>query len=195
MRRRKNRWLSLLTLVCIIAAYCITAEAALLDVGTTVVPSPPGHGYPAWYRDNNRVPLEPCLSRTVLPSGPACLLLADPGFNPALPVVFPTNFPEEMFYFAADTTLNMGPGGTNQVIYVAALEGAFGGGPVAPGDQVVFARIRIRADVPVAGTYRFIHPYGVETLVADAPGIRAINLTRDIGLGTFTGALGGNIGP
>jgi hypothetical protein len=51
--------------------------------------------------------------------------------------------------------------------------------------------------VPQAGTYTITHPYGVETVNVTTPGRRAINITRDIGIGR-TGqlcALNGNIGP
>ncbi|MCY1396367.1 hypothetical protein D9M71_113370 [compost metagenome] len=68
-----------------------------------------------------------------------------------------------------------------------------------------FARVRIRVDVPVAGVYTVTHPYGVEVFnvtpeeFADTGGDRAINMTRDIGIGTprvdYTGALKGDIGP
>jgi hypothetical protein len=68
------------------------------------------------------------------------------------------------------------------------------------GDQQSFARIRIRASIPQAGTYTITHPYGVETVTvtANQVGRRAINITRDIGIGApgnFSGALNGNIGP
>jgi hypothetical protein len=197
MRQRFSRWFSLLAVFFMLAAYCTTAQAVLLDVGPADVPSPPGHGFPFWYRDTNRLPLEPCLSPAVLPSGPACVLLADPGFNPVNPVAFPTNFPEETFYFVADAILNVGAGGAQKVKYRAALEGAFATGLVVPGDQITFARVRIFADLPVAGTYKFTHPYGVETITAAAAGTRAIAFTRDVGVGVpgFAGAVAGDLGP
>src|SRR5690606_38048349 len=67
-----------------------------------------------------------------------------------------------------------------------------------------FARIRIRATIPTPGTYTITHPYGVEvfnvsaTDIADRGGRRAINMTRDLGIGgpvDFTGALNGDVGP
>ncbi|RJT91790.1 hypothetical protein D6T65_18450, partial [Arthrobacter frigidicola] len=60
------------------------------------------------------------------------------------------------------------------------------------------ARVRIRVDVPTAGTYVVTHPYGVEVFDVPAAGRRAINMTRDIGIagaGDFTGALKGDVGP
>ena len=193
MKKRFTSWLSFLTVCFMLALYCSTAQAVLLDVGPTNLPSPPGNGIPAWYRDTNRLPLGPCLSQATFPGGlAACILLPDPGFNPALPLVFPTNFPSESFYFLADAALTSRVG---NIVYRAALEAAFPTGVVAPYNPITFSRIRIMADLPVAGTYKFTHPYGVETVVAAAPGARAIVFVRDIGVGAFTGAVAGDLGP
>src|SRR5690349_19269548 len=108
---RQSKWFSLLAVFFIMVVCAPAAQAVLLDVGPTNLPSPPGNGFPFWYRDTNRLALEPCLSKAALPSGPACVLLADPGFNPALPIVFPTNYPIETFYFVSDAILNVGAGG------------------------------------------------------------------------------------
>ena len=88
------------------------------------------------------------------------------------------------------------------VIYVSNLEAAFANGDPAPGDQIAFARIRIRITLPgtaPGGNYTVTHPYGVEVFsVAEGGGIKVINATRDIGIGAagdFTGALAGDIGP
>jgi Bacterial Ig domain len=201
MRQRLTGWFSLLAVFFMLAVYCTTAQAALLDVGP-VVPevigsSPPtlGHGFPAWYRDTTRMPLEPCLSPALLPSGPACVLLPDPGFIPLNTMIFPTNYPIETFYFVSDAIVN--PAGGGKIKYRASLEGSFATGIVTSGGQITFARIRIFADLPVAGTYKFTHPYGVETITAATAGTRAIAFTRDIGVaaGIFTGAVAGDIGP
>jgi hypothetical protein len=71
----------------------------------------------------------------------------------------------------------------------------------AEGQQVAFSRIRIRADVPVTGTYTVTHPFGTETIVVDDPLDLTINFTSDVGFGipgrngTFNLALNGGIGP
>jgi hypothetical protein len=176
-----------------------TSQAVL----TAVDPGPYTAKYgffPTWYQDNTARVLELCISPTAGPNGPMCTLLpppSGPGFDPNLPVVFPINFPDEVFYFSADTTITDAATGIN-LIYVAALEAAFAAGNVVDGDQVTFARIRIRVDVPVAGSYTITHPYGSKTYNVTTPGKRAINDTIDIGIGApgnFTGALGGAIGP
>jgi hypothetical protein len=162
--------------------------------------------FPVWYQDPFGLTLELCLSpatiaagaRAGMLGGPACTLLANPGiFDPAQPMVFPTNFPDESFYSMGDATIADAATGIN-LTYVANLEGAFGGGVPAANDQITFARIRIRADVPAAGTYTVTHPYGVEIFDVTTPGTKAINMTRDIGIGApgvFTGALAGDVGP
>jgi hypothetical protein len=175
------------------------ANALLKAVGPLNVPSPPASGFPAWYQDLGSLTLEGCLSQTVLPlaagGGPACVLLADAGFAPASPVVFPTNYPQETFYFLSDA---VDPGGVAgfRFRWRAALEAGFATGTVVAGQQITFARIRVTADVPTAGTYTVTHPYGVEVINAPTAGTRAIFFTRDIGVNTFpTGPLAGDIGP
>jgi len=161
-----------------------------------------------WYQDTHGVALELCLSKAVSPDpaaagGLMCVLLPGAAFDPALPIVFPTNFPDESFWFAADGILTTGTGdpgtGTVSLRYVAAVEAAFANGEVIDGQQVSFARVRFFADVPEPGTYTVTHPYGVEVFEVPAVGAgREIQFTRDVGIGApgdFTGALKGDIGP
>lgn len=182
-----------------------SVQAALNAVDTG--PYLPENGdFAAWYQDTHGRALDLCLSKAVssrvagAPGAPAymCSLLPNPGvFDDTQPIVFPTNFPDEAFWFTGDAAIQ-DPGTGINLIYVSALEAAFGSGLPAAGDQISFARIRIRVDVPVAGTYVITHPYGVEVVNVDAPGTRAINMTRDIGIGAagvYTGALGGDVGP
>lgn len=194
-------------------------QAALLDVGP-VVPevlnssNPPQHGFPLWYRDTDRVPLEICLSRATSPTVAGalmCTLLPGPGFDLALPTSFPGNFPDELFWWTGDARVrgadlvngNQSIGFETQLIM--AIEGGFPSGAAVSGDQTSFARIRILMDTVIPGTYRVIHPYGVNTfLITQAAiddndgGARIIFFTTDVGLspgGNFGGALQGQIGP
>lgn len=164
--------------------------------------------FPAWYQDTDGRVLDLCLSKAVssrVPGAPGapsymCTLLPNPGiFDDAQPIVFPSNFPDEAFWFTGDATITAN--GVD-LTYVSGLEAAFGSGVPQANDQVSFARIRIRVSLPAtapAGNYIVTHPYGVETFKLDAGGgIKVINLTRDIGIGAigdFTGALKGDIGP
>ncbi|KJZ63934.1 Ig-like domain-containing protein [Pseudomonas fluorescens] len=162
--------------------------------------------FPMWYQDNNLLSMELCQSRATSSRVPAatppaymCTLLPAPGiFDDTLPMVFPDNWPDEAFWFLAETNIPNNAAGYGMDAYVAGIEAAFAGGNPLDGDQISFARIRMRINVPVAGTYTITHPYGVETVNVTTPGRRAINITRDIGVGAagnFSGALTGAIGP
>lgn len=164
--------------------------------------------FPMWYKDNTQLSMELCQSKAVssrVPGAPGapsymCTLLPEPGiFDDSQPLVFPDNWPPEMFWFLAETAIpQVGNSGYELDAYVAGIEAAFASENPVDGDQQSFARVRIRISVPVAGTYTVTHPYGVDTFVVTTPGRRAINMTRDIGIGApgnFSGALGGNIGP
>ena len=181
------------------------SQAALFAVDTGPY-TPANGGFAAWYQDSHGRTLDLCLSKAVrsrVPGTPAaptymCNLLPTPGvFDDAQPVVFPTNFPDEAFWFTADAAIVDAARGIN-LSYGSAIEAAFAAEEPIEGDQISFARVRIRVDVPTAGTYVITHPYGIEVFNIDTPGRRAINMTRDIGIGapkTYDGALKGDIGP
>ncbi|MFJ1338147.1 Ig-like domain-containing protein [Pseudomonas caricapapayae] len=163
--------------------------------------------YPMWYQDHNNLSMELCQSRAAssrvpvsVPPSYMCTLLPEPGiYDDALPLVFPDNWPPEMFWFLAETEIpQVGNSGYELEVYVAGIEAAFASENPVDGDQQSFARIRIRASVPRTGTYVITHPYGVETVNVTTAGRRAINITRDIGIGApgnFSGVLNGAIGP
>ncbi|WP_367256609.1 Ig-like domain-containing protein [Pseudomonas sp. stari2] len=162
--------------------------------------------FPMWYQDNNQLSMELCQSRAAssrvpvsTPPAYMCTLLPEPGvFDDTLPMVFPDNWPPEAFWFLAETNIPNNGAGFGMDAYVAGVEAAFASGNPVDGDQQSFARIRIRVNVPVAGTYTITHPYGVETVTVTTPGRRAINITKDVGIGApgnFSGALNGAIGP
>ncbi|UUT14870.1 hypothetical protein NQ186_12070 [Pseudomonas zeae] len=181
------------------------AQAALFAVDPGPY-APANGGFASWYQDSHGRTLDLCLSKALssrVPSAPGapsymCSLLPTPGvFDDAQPIVFPTNFPDEAFWFTGETALVDAARGID-LGYVSAIEAAFAAEEPVEGDQVSFARIRIRVDVPTAGTYVITHPYGVDVFNIDTPGRRAINMTRDIGIGTpktYDGALKGDIGP
>ena len=158
----------------------------------TVGPVDPANGFPAWYQDETGLALAPCFDNNGFCS---ITMLAGPGFDPAQPIAFPTNFPEEFFYFDAEALV-----GTT--LYIAALEGAFIN-TVQAGDQIVFSRIRFRNKTAPAGDYTITHPYGVDTITvtsADVASGHGLMFTEDIGVapGIFSGsgsADNGRIGP
>ena len=170
-------------------AQCTNTPLPAAGIG----PVNPANGYPRYYVDTSGLALGPCLD----PNSGFCLLTPADLPNPAAPVSFPGNFPEEWFYWSGDAGLTLPNGGSG--ILVMAVEGAFLNGPVVPGDQITFSRLRIRFRGLVPNnTYTVTHPYGVETLTADGFGV--INTTTDsIGLAAtgFNGptAAGSRIGP
>lgn len=197
--------------IVLVVATSQSSQAALFDLD----PGPylPGNAsFAAWYQDTHGRALELCLSKALssrVPSVPGdvpsymCSLLPSPGvYDDTQPLVFPSNFPDEAFWFTGDAAIVDANTGVD-LLYVSALEAAFSGGLPAEGEQISFARIRIRVDLPTPGTYTVTHPYGVEVFDVSADdigddGVRAINMTRDIGIGapkTYSGALAGDIGP
>jgi hypothetical protein len=195
MSRKLALWSGLLMLL--LSCLALPASAQLARVGP-VGPS----GYPNWYQDRTGLTMEFCqnLSQAEL-NGGWCRLL--PPVPPTAPEVFPGNFADEHFYWAADSGARRVPivGSTQTAVVqlIAGLEGAFATGPVINGDQMVFARVRIKiVPVPFDGTYTVYTPFGkyvFEDQLANQP--RGIFFTEDIGLtpGDFTGALNGHIGP
>jgi hypothetical protein len=204
-----NKWPCLLLTTLGLAVEGIDmAEAALKAVDSGPYTASTGY-FPHWYQDDDNLSLELCQSRapsTLVPGSYMCTLLPEPGvFDDTQPMVFPNNWPSELFWFIAETNIPATGNSTYELeVYTAAIEAAFAQELPRAGDQQSFARIRIRASIPVPGTYTVTHPYGVDTFTvtaaqaADRGGRRAINMTRDIGIGApgvFTGALTGNVGP
>jgi hypothetical protein len=79
-----------------------------------VVIGTPQGSMPAWFQDQNGVAVQPCLDAV------PCALVARPlnplsvppvtiAFDPKQALVFPSNFPDEAFYFAAVATFPVGP--------------------------------------------------------------------------------------
>ncbi|WP_349618496.1 Ig-like domain-containing protein [Azotobacter salinestris] len=200
----KRTGLLLCALGLAVATGTARAELAAVDPGPY---TPATGGFPQWYQDDTGLSLELCQSKAVSPTVPGtpdapaylCTLLPEPGvYDDSQPMVFPDNWPPELFWFLAETDIPDNGSGFELEVYVAAVEAAFAQEQPRDGDQQSFARIRIRASVPVAGTYTITHPYGVETVQVGTAGRRAINITRDIGIGApgdFSGALQGDIGP
>jgi hypothetical protein len=179
----------------LVAAGVANADLARVGPVNVSTATTKGHGFPNWYQDHKGMVLDLCMPDLNDPGfaqASACIL---PIFPPEGGFVFPELFPEESFYFAAGSVLTT-PGGN--ALLVMALEAAFASGTPTPGEQIVFARIRVRADITNPGTYTIRHPYGSKTYPDLPAGGRALNDTVDIGIGApgvFTGALGGSVGP
>jgi hypothetical protein len=168
------------------------ASAELARQGPVV----PAHGYPLWYQDATGLALDLCLPDAIdLEQGNCLLLPADVPAHTA-PEVFPSNFADEHFWFAADSFLT--PNGGGKAILVLAVEAAFAI-DVKPGDQIAFGRIRVKiTSLPSDGDYRVIHPYGVLEFPGQTAG-DTIFFTDDVGInctpGDFSCVLKSGVGP
>ena len=174
------------------------ATAAVIAPGTngpgltSVGPVSATDGFPVWYKDKTGLRLENCISQAD-PLCPAFGALPDP----AAPVSFPDNYPDEGFYSLVNANLNTGNNG--KALLVVALEQAFRNGPVADGDQVTFARMRLKLTNAQDGVpYTFTTPAGTKTMTTSGKVAGLVFDTEDIGIGgqgDFSGALGGRVGP
>ncbi len=189
--RTRIKIVPLLIMLLLSLVFAPTSHAVLTAVG----PTDAATRVPAWYQDATGLSLAPCFDNNGFCSITA---VAGPAFDPALPAVFPTNFPEEGFYFYSTATSQ--PDGT---LYIAALEFALlPAGPTVP-PQVTFARIRFtnrRNPAIVAGDYVMTHPFGVDTVTVTPDNIaknQGLGFTEDIlpVNGAFDGTLGGRVGP
>src|SRR4051812_26526384 len=153
------------------------------------------NGFPTSYKDSHAVRLEACVTG----DDPLCAAAASAHYDPNLPVSFPTNFPDEFFYQLSSAVVPVNPANAAEKLLVETnLEGAFSTGPPIAGNQMVFARVRIKdVNVPNGVTWRITHPYGVDEITAGANGKAGIVETTDVGLvpGNFSGALAGRVGP
>jgi hypothetical protein len=190
-----TRSIRMLTLVSVLAVLPFSAQAALQRVG----PVNPANGYPAWYQDFSGLVLDFCSPTTAAElSGGWCLLLPPvPSVTPEIyppPAANPDAFSPEHFFWDASAG-----GRRTGVLFTMAVEGAFAAGPVIPGTQIAFGRIRlVIPSLPVNGTYTVYHPFGVWTFPNQTAGQRLF-YTEDVGFncppGQFDCALGTSIGP
>jgi Big-like domain-containing protein len=190
MRRHISRTLALASTLFLLP---LSAQAALQRVG----PVDPANGYPLWYQDTTGLTLNFCSPTNLVELNSAWCLILPPA---TAPETFPAPFFNEHFYWAAGATV---PTGATRAAATALLtlsvEAAFLSGPVIPGDQMTFGRMRIVIpNIPQSGTYTIYHPFGVWVF----PGLIAgqkLFYTEDVGpacaRGVFDCALATPIGP
>lgn len=164
-------------------------QALLKD--RSALPDGPLIGWPQWYRDTNNLAVGLCKSQLNSPNAPGAPMCFPIEPNPAS---FPGNLGDEVFYNFLN--VDVVAGGMTMLVE-AALEAAYGSADGSPvqGTEIVFTRIRIRADIAVAGTYTVIHPFGREVFTNVPVGVRTISLTRDLGITSFDTPLAGDVGP
>jgi len=184
----KSIWHGLINVV--LAVFLFAAGASFSFAGVRVGPVDEANGFPMFYEDETGLRLDFC-------TDPNSCFFAAP--DPFQPLVFPTNYPDEAFYWAAEAIM-MEPGGVKAIL-VLAREAAFSIGPVLDGDQVTFSRTRLFIDgAPqmVGHTYQVTTPYNSFSFVSESgdagPGVKGqgYSFTQDVGLGAplqFDGAL------
>lgn len=159
------------------------ANAALTAVGATQ----PVYTIPTFYQDATGLALAPCLDQNTF-----CVLppLFDPlTTNPPAGItttgpINDGNFPDEIFYFLADSLMNVGPTLIEKASLRIALEAAFAAtlpppAPnVAPGNGATFLRINLKkmAGLTPNSTYTVTHPYGTFQFTTDALGDTVLGL-------------------
>jgi hypothetical protein len=191
LRSRPLRAVTALLVLPLATLAAVVGVSAPAQAAVSVGPVVSANGFPAWYEGADGTRLEPCID----PTDGNCILGAVPGvFTAAPPVVFPTNFPDEFFYSIADSDIMNTPGCQGTAVGKAsvrlALEGAFVNGNPAPGDQMVFGRIRVKVTSGLCPNtrYRFVHPLGEVTLTTNAAGAIPANVgTVDIGCAPLAG--------
>ncbi len=162
-----------------------SVDLAGTGTGGTAAVGPVGaYGFPEWYLDDNGVRLGQCID----PDDPNCVVLGDPFYDPAQPLVFPDNFPSEYFYYmvdaladAQDAQCNASAGSVGMRL---ALEAAFANEGPVDGDQMTFGRIRFRATGGLCPNtdYLFVSPYGADLYQTDAAGaLKPAAGTQDVG--------------
>jgi len=164
-----------LSALMLLMSFGAPAFAALQSVG----PVDTNNGFPVSYTDANGLTLKQCLDLF------NCTLLVADIPSPGSPLSFPANWPEEIFYWTGDAFIQTAgpvPGVALDASLIMAIEGAFFNGPVLPGDQVTFSRIRLKINGLLPNSaYTITHPYGVLNLNSDANG--TILFVNDCGMG------------
>jgi hypothetical protein len=179
----------------LLAFASMSAHAVLEQTGPGSVAT---GGFPKYYQDTSGLALDICLPKPGLERTPIRCIMADLP-NPNAAISFPTNFPDEAFWWTGETTLalDIDNGVQKEALLVLALEAAFANELPAEGDQVAFSRIRLRINNPTPGHYKVTHPYGTEEFDV-APGDTRVFITDDFGDLTgndFSRAGKGRLGP
>ena len=170
------------------------AQLELAGMGEPIQP----HGFPSYFEDSTGLRLEPCLPP---PAGFAELGGGDgTALNAGMCVYDDLDFGSELivngeiFYWIATSIIDLPSGGRAEL--TLGIEGTFGGAEaVINGQQITFARTRVRVDTPVAGTYTITHPYGTLDFEVTADTLAdGINYTADLGAADFRDPASGFLG-
>src|SRR5262249_19440781 len=180
MKSRALKWWMSLA---VIAGLILTGGMAYAQNAlglATVGAVDPANGFPKFYKDGNGLRLAPCL---VAGAADPCGLIAAGAIPlPADALVFPRNFPAEFPYAPLSPRILAVNLGLRRATLDLVLYAAFAGG-IAPtaGQQVVFARYRIRitGGLTPGASYTVTTPFGSRVFLGSAAG--TLNFTDDQG--------------
>ncbi len=180
-------------------AYCPQDGATPMKIG----PYSPQTTFPLWVQDSVGLPLEICpgtdqVNCISVPPFTAADFPGDPDAATKAALSQQIGFGDEGFWASADALIDIPASGAlataGRAILVSGVEAAFLP-DFADGNQFPFTRLRLRIDVPQAGTYVVTHPWGQITYNITTPGIKAINDSFDIPFSAGQQDYVGRIGP
>ncbi|GEM_PF-2377193 len=139
--------------------------------GTTKVD--PANGFPVWYSGTNGVRVGQCLAGANGLADPNCVVAGAAGNPLSGTIAFPANFPDEFFYYLADSDpLTVGPASAGTARFRMALEGAFASGAPVSGQQSTFLRINLQQinGLSPNSAYTVTYPFGSFIFHTDGTG-------------------------
>lgn len=151
-----------------------SAYAACPADGATpffAAPIDPITAFPEYVEDTEGLALQVCTN------GAFCF------FDPPVPGSIYSQtlgFGAEGFWWLADTTITTAGNDAIDALVVMGAEAAFVNEEPDPAETFPFTRLRIRMDIATPGIYTVTHPFGQETYVLPAAGIRVVNDSFDI---------------
>ncbi len=166
-------------------------------------PQNPVTTFPLWVQDANALALEICpgtdqLNCISVPPFTAADFPGDPNAAAKAALSQQIGFGDEGFWASADALITIPASGAlttpGRALLVSGVEAAFLPN-FADGNQFAFTRLRLRIDVPRAGSYTVTHPWGQITYTVTTPGARAINDSFDIPFTAGQTGYQGRIGP
>src|SRR5689334_10718992 len=94
------------TVLLFLFAFCLFAGNAFAQLAR-VGPVDRNNGFPQWYQDPSGLVLDACLPNSAELADGTCLVGPEQLTNPSAPISFPNNFPDEFFFFNANSTMNV----------------------------------------------------------------------------------------
>jgi len=146
------------------------------------------NGFPQWYTDANGVTVDLPTPAPIGDGLTAPTMVYQPLTAASNAVALRAGFDTEAFYYNAKADPKNFKTAYGKIVMISGLEASYANLTPTEGQQVVFARIRIKAPVKVAGTYTLTHPWGTESINVSAADINSTNkgifFTKDFGLNT-----------